>query len=836
MYPSHLVKLPSKYSSDSLGSKGENLQTLIDWGYHVPLTYCLMTSAYHEFIRRNNLREFIDDTLSFGPDSASEKAEIIKSEMMDGEVPEEIIGELSGNGIYGEDDRLWAIRSSSNYEDLLFASFAGLYETFLNVQGKHKIEKAIKKCWASLWNEKAISYRDKYNLNHRDAAMAIVIQSMVDAEYSGVIFTRDPKSINENEMIIEYCSGFGDDLVSGRTIPNFCRINRSSKRIIYSEGEKYKRLEDERVIDICRLASNIEKEFGSPQDIEWTFDGQEFFILQARPISTGHGNNIELKQIWTRANVGEVLPNVITPLTWSIFQATLLDQPERALKYPEEDEGEDKGRSGIDVLKGRVYIQMQTFLDAYCYLPYVTPEIMYNVLGVKIPENTTPYKRPGGIKVRLAQAFFFLNAILLHPFVSRRGQKICAPVIQAEDGVEKAIKWNARCFRVHLKFTGYAIAAYAFLKKILSAEIPGEVDKVMARLMRGTGDYQTATQGRVLGEIAQFVKQNPKLREMVEKNSFWKELREDAETIPEGDQFLRMVETFLDKNGARATGEFELLVPRWREEPFLIIAFIKQLIASDPGKKEFEDSEVRNKSLQETIQRVKKSINNPHRRWLFMRVLESYRAFSTQRENLKYKLMEGYYLLRKMYLRIGEDIQNRSFLKNANDIFFLTSGEIHSLIQGKTAKEIDKLIQERKERHKLWESEDAPEMIIGRHDAMRVGEDRGLNGIGCSAGIAEGIARVILNTTESGSLNPGEILVTKFTDPGWVPLFLVCKGVVTEIGGFLSHGATVAREYGIPCVANVTGVTTLVHSGDLIRVDGERGQIVILQKQTSHSD
>jgi len=208
-----LVKLPSKFSAEYLGSKAANLQILIDRGFHVPLTFCLVTGAYHEFLRRNNLKVFIEDTLNAGPESISEKAEIINREMMDGKVPEEIIGELSGNGIFEEDERLWAIRSSSNYEDLPFASFAGLYETFLNVKEKLQIEEAIKKCWASLWCERAILYRDKCNLNHRHAAMAVVIQSMVKAEYSGVIFTRNPKSMIEDEMILEYFHGVGEKLV-----------------------------------------------------------------------------------------------------------------------------------------------------------------------------------------------------------------------------------------------------------------------------------------------------------------------------------------------------------------------------------------------------------------------------------------------------------------------------------------------------------------------------------------------------------------------------------------------------------------------------------------------
>jgi len=220
---------------------------------------------------------------------------------------------------------------------------------------------------------------------------------------------------------------------------------------------------------------------------------------------------------------------------------------------------------------------------------------------------------------------------------------------------------------------------------------------------------------------------------------------------------------------------------------------------------------------------------------IFRHLLEAYRSFATFRENMKYKLMEGYLEIRQVFLETGKELTNRSLLAEKEDIFFLTPAEIDACVRGEsTIDATNHLILNRKQNHSHLKEERVLDFIVasdgGLEDHENLGSDHNtLTGVGCSPGVAEGFARILHDISEASLLKAGEILVTPHTDPGWTPLFLTCKGVVTEIGGFLSHGATVAREYGIPAVVNVTGVTQKIRTGDLIRVDGEEGVITILK-------
>jgi len=764
----------------------------------------------------------------------------IKDIMMRGTMPDVVTRELSSNGMFKNHEISWAVRSSSNVEDLSTASFAGQYDTYLHVRGQKDLEKSIKKCWASLWNERALSYRDKFSIDHYDAAMAVIIQHMVEAKYSGVIFTRDPKYPEIDEMILEYCPGMGDELVSGRITPMMCRLSRPSVSVISPITMEVKGLETHQLDDIGRLALNIENDFGCPQDIEWVYDGTEYHVLQTRPIVKAKNELIELDQLWTRANVGEVLPDVITPLTWSIFRATLLDQPELALQFqgPVTD---DSDHTGISVLKGRVYIRLKGFLDSYCYLPFVTPKIMYDVLGVQLPKNASLYERPSGILVSLAKVLYFLNATLLFPIVERRVARLKPPKIQSLDGIKEVLQWTAKCFKLHLRITGYTIASFACLNTLRDPE--KEADKVtgvMTNLLRGPGDYQTAAQGINLWEISRSIKQNNTLKRLIETDMTWGELKEVAQLTSDGRELLHKLESFLQENGARAAGEFELSVPRWREDPSFVLHIVRRLLESDRSINVVSNILSGNKHGEKILREAESTIQNPFKRLLFRVVLGSFTVFSAQRENLKYQLMEGYYLLRTLYLNLGEELQRRGLLEAREDVFYLTAQEIEALKEGILFSDTYSKINSRKEERSKWKAKPAPDLLLKAGHSFEINSkeiysNAGLRGIGCSAGIVAGYARVLFDVRDSTSMKQDEILITRFTDPGWTPLFLTCKAVVTEIGGFLSHGATVAREYGIPCIVNVPGVTELVRTGDLIRVDGGNGKIEILKKKDVES-
>ncbi|MFA5014641.1 MAG: PEP/pyruvate-binding domain-containing protein [Actinomycetota bacterium] len=823
---SYIADLNYVIDKDFIGLKASNLFLLLKAGFNLPQTYCVNTLAYQDFIKFNNVSNFIKEVTGNSSLSNRDKSYKITRAIRGGIIPKSICKELRDvRGSNGGDIR-WAVRSSSTMEDLPGFSFAGLYNSYLNVKGEGEILEAVKNCWASLWNERAIAYRNKNNLADTNISMAVIVQEMVPAECSGVIFTNDPVNVKLDRMILEYCNGLGELLVSGKVIPVSLSIERHNLSIL---GDKQSlagaNLNIENIGKIAEIALQIENYFGCPQDIEWAFSKNKFFILQSRPISAYKVGIINTDQIiWTRANVGEVLPDVITPLTWEIFRATLLNRPQLAMIKSDKEEG--MHNPGIRRIHGRAYIRLNAFLASFCYLPWVNDNTLRQVLGVNLPGVTNKYKKPKGIAVRLAQGLFILNVFGLWPRISLMAGRLPDLPAGKKATIQSLIVWNARCFQLHLKATAYAIGTFGMLTFFLKRWIPEETDGLVSLILTGHENLKAAAQGFSLWQLAEKARKDQDLRQILLENSSWPVIQEQLSHVKEGKLFLEMFDSFMASNGARAAGEFELAVPRWREDSSFVLEVIQRFITTDNQWSPILVAQEKKEKQEKAILNILSSLR-PHRRWLFKRLLTSYSNFSTLRENLKYRLIEGYASLRLIFLKTAKELVKNGRLLEDTDIFFLTPLEILDI-----QKETNFLLQinERKSQHAKWKSENAPELVQENEQEIRETATEQMIGIGCSPGIVEGSARVIMNISESHTLKVGEILVTPHTDPGWTPLFLTCKGVVSEIGGFLSHGATVAREYGIPAVVNVKEATKIIHTGDTLIVDGDKGTIIIKQR------
>jgi rifampicin phosphotransferase len=824
----YLYIISDRVMPDRFGVKGKNLHALWANNFSVPLTLCLTVEAYNDYVRINQIESKTEEILKHPDMATNQKSARIVDLIVSSNIPEEIYEEVVENVYLKRMDSKWAIRSSSNMEDLPGLSFAGLYESYLNVQGLEQILEMVRRCWASLWNERAILYREKHDLDHRKASMAVVIQEMISPRYSGVVFTRHPTDATSDEMLLEYCEGLGEDLVSGRIKPYTCRIRRSGSSIIQLNGEDEGGLPDEQLVKLSKLAFSIEECFGPPQDIEWAYDRKGFHILQTRPITQSTRlHQIALDKLWTRANIGEVLPGVVTPLTWSVFSAILLGSPlsSSGIALPE--------NMGIRLIKGRAYLRVDSFLNSFCYLPFVTPETLEKVLGLKLADHSGSYRRPKGFLVRLAQGFFLLNVTGVIPYLAIRIKKML-PLNKAKNkGLEELLRWNIRCFRLHILCTAYAIGTFATINFCLNKWLsPSQAGNILPLILIGYEDLQTAAQGRTLAELALHVQEYPALQKLVEEETEWPESGRRFEAVEGGPQFLSMIETFLETNGARTAEEFELALPRWRENRAFLLAVIRKFIEARSSNFRFSDQGNRQRQQEEAVSKVM-SVLPAFRGLIFKRLLSAYKNFATLRENMKYRLMEGYSEIRKVFLETGRELTSRSLLADKEDIFFLTPVEIDACLRGESTMDAtNHLILNRKENHSRSKEEQVRDFILDSggglgEPANRVSSNNMLIGVGCSPGVVEGSARILHDISEANLLKAGEILITPHTDPGWTPLFLTCKAVVTEIGGFLSHGATVAREYGIPAVVNVPGVTQKIHTGDLIRVDGTEGSIAI---------
>ena len=823
-----LVGITHSKVTDRLGIKGDNLRNLLCEGFAVPETHCLTAEAYEFFLERNGLWGKISPILCNHDISSYMKAKQIRQIFLGATIPGEIQEEIIEDSIMSKGSGRWAIRSSSNFEDLKMASFAGLHDTYLNIEGYDQIVDAIKKCWISLWSERAIVYRERHSLDHSAAVMAVLIQRMVEAKWSGVVFTVHPLSSQSNTMLIEYCDGIGEALVSGKVTPKTVSIEKETMSVSHSEDSEAIFFEYDQLLKLGKLSLKIEETMGSPQDIEWVHDGTSFSILQSRPISSNAISQVTTPdKIWTRANIGEVLPDAVTPLTWAIFRTTLMGQ--KLSEKTAEEGANDRKFDQIALINGRGYVRLDLFLDSFCYLPFVTPEIMNLVLGVKMPANIKDYERPRGIVVSMAKGLFLLALSGIFPRLSWMAKSLPSLAAAKSGGLEKIIEWNRLCFRLHLKCTAYAVGAFAFLVCCLRRWIPNNIEELIPLIMVGNADLQTAAQGTNLLDLARYVNDQPALKKLMFDSQNWIRVESQLASINGGAKFLSMLEGFLAQNGARAAGEFELAVPRWREDPSFVLMIIKRFLSAADSNFIFPDQRTRLKKREKAIGEIADQLT-PLKRCAFFRALRTYRNFSTFRENMKYRLMEGYSELRNRFTAMAKTLVNASVLSEEADVFFLEPQEIKALMNARCGDEgITRLAAERRKQYEMLKKEPAPDLMFYDMFTTNHSVVGRMSGIGCSPGVAEGIARVLKDISEATLLEPGEILVTPHTDPGWTPLFIICKGLVTETGGFLSHGATVAREYGIPAVVSVAGATEKIKTGDLIKVDGNRGMVVVVE-------
>ena len=825
----YLYLISEQVNLDLFGVKGENLSVLEANGFPVPLTLCLTVEAYNDHLKANQITDKIREILCSPDFTTSEKSARIKRFIMSGDVPDRIHTDLLENSYLKKADSEWAIRSSSNMEDLPGLSFAGLHESYLNVKGLDQILEMVKHCWASLWNERAVLYREQNNLDHTKASMAVIIQQMVNPRYSGVLFTRSPIHDCSDEALVEYSDGLGEELVSGKIAPRSCRMGRNTRSIQYLNNTLKGNLPDEELTRLFTLALSIEDRFGSPQDIEWAYDIAGFHILQTRPITEPRGpRETGLDKLWTRANIGEVLPGVVTPLTWSVFATMLVGRP---LSSPETDLPKEMG---IRLMKGRTYIRVDQFLNSFCYLPFVTPEILEKVLGLRITNNSSSYTCRRNLPIRFAQGMFLLNVAGIIPYLGMRVKSIPPTREKDHRGLDTLLRWNARCFKVHLLCTAYAIGVFAIISSCLNRWLsPAQAAKTLPLILIGHEDLQTAAQGRTLADLALFVQEHPALLELLEEFTEWTEVSRRLETVEGGHEFHSILEAFLQVNGARTAEELELALPRWRENPTFLLSVLRKLIEARRANVPIINRQSRQCQQEEAVWATL-SILSPLKGFVFNRLLHAYKDFSTLRENMKYRLMEGYSQLRAAFLETGRMLRDKKLLAAEDDIFLLTPGEVDACLRdGGTADAAEELIRKRKQALSRFRDQEAADLVIDDQKSVREFENRvpsgdALTGVGCSPGIAEGPARILHDIAEAEFLRAGEILITPHTDPGWTPLFLTCKAIVTEIGGFLSHGATVAREYGVPAVVNVTGATRRILTGDLVRVDGTSGVVTII--------
>jgi len=841
------------------GSKAFNLACLSRLGFPVPGGFCIKADAFQEHLKVNNLSAGIESALSRFDSAAAD----VKKTILSG-IRQNIINAPLAENLKTQIERHYsqlsakyvAVRSSATAEDLPKHSFAGQYDTYLNVKSAAECIEAVKKCWASLWTDRAYEYRKNNGIDHLSVNMAVIVQELIEADISGVLFTADPVSGYKSRMVIETVAGLGDKLVSGEAVPQRFVIDKKSFRIVRKMRGQTADIDDVIIKKLAKLAKKAEEKFGSGQDIEWAIKNNKIYFLQTRPITTIPPlKSWEERQVWTNANTGEVIPDVVTPFTWSVvepFAKKLFNSFIGLFGFDLED------NPVIGVISGRLYFNINTCVGVLKHLPEklqlrvddmfggehrkLFEEDLLDILQEDIPNIKF------SIRKFMASIPVFIFSFLFHgdknikSYISRLSAGSDSlekrqfdimdedELVKTFNSMEQNFEFSLANFISILKGFRCYLMLNAVCKKWLKDET------LAGRLLIGAGDMEDAQAGIELWKLGQQAHKFNEIEKLILSGDSWRDIEDKLTKNPAGREFLKSWNTFMIRHGHHVRGEAELFNPRWSEMPDYILKLVCGYIKDIEKYNPVENQNRQKLESQNLFKQCCKNLTNPLKRMFFIYLLNQTNQGIAFRENWKNQLVRRMAALRKMLLWFGNVLVKQGAIEKTDDIFFMEYQEIALVLRHKADFDIKKIISERKKEYEKNKSIIPPKVIVGKFDIdnfvpkeEKINADKKLfRGIAVSHGKVKGRAKVILRANTDECVKAGEILVAPFTDPGWTPYFITAAGIVMDMGGQLSHGSIIAREYGIPAVVNVGPATKIIQTGQMLEVDGNKGIVRIL--------
>jgi pyruvate,water dikinase len=850
-HKTNVIPLRSAAELATVGGKAANLARLIAVGAPVPDGFVLTNTA---------LQHFVAEQEALPPDVDLAVLEGWRSGFADGPV---------------------VVRSSAVGEDSQDASFAGQLDSVLNVTTADSLRRAILQVWASQWSPRVLAYQSSRNTYLH--GMGVVVQRQVDAAVSGVLFTASPNAASQ--MLLEYCEGLGDTLVAGEVNPGRVTINRADltwTRVAAPEEATAAEdllLNDHQIATLGRLALRIEQAFGGPQDLEWTIDRSgRCWIVQTRPITvTGFGTATTSDGpgvLWTNANVNENFPQPICPLLYSIARVGYYHYFRnlgRAFGISEQrlTKMEPALRQIIGVHGARMYYNLTNIHTVLRTAPFgrLLAASFDQFTGAE--QDGKEKARVGAAESRVARvrelAVIAAKTTWQYLFLTRRVEQFEARVDAFAKRTHPAALAGKRAdglledFRgfLHIRYHGWkdasladagSMVCYGALQRFLASAFPGEDQQAFHNtLLKALPDLVSSVPPLKLWELSRMVNRDPALRELFSST--------DASTILSriGDsrfaEFRTAFEAFLENWGFRCSAELMLTIPSFQENPEPVIELLKAYAARDGESpadqlRRQADGRVRDTAAMLSILR-----RRPVARFApFVRqstvagILLRWTQRSIQlRERARLKQALLYSRLRRISLALGARLSADGRLAQAEDLFYLTADEVDLLVSGGEMfpGQTRELVTLRRRAHDELSAQTPPDSMrlqsgayLDASPAPRsepCGEaSDALTGVGACGGRTTARAAILLDVTQSHRLNAGDILVTRQTDPGWGPIFPLISGLVIERGGMLSHGAIIAREFGIPSVVGVKDATRRIQHGGSITVDGDRGLVHVV--------
>ena len=889
-----------------VGGKAANLGELASAGLPVPPGFCLTTAAYQRALAASGLEDIFTalkgtsgpkaDTgaTASGLDRLNELAARARASVIDAGVPAVIAQAV--RTAYEElgDNVPVAVRSSATAEDLPFASFAGQQDTFLNVVGVDSVLDAVSRCWASLWTDRAVTYRTTNGIDHATVALAVVVQEMVDSTTAGVMFTANPVTGNRHETVIDASLGLGEAVVSGAVNPDHFVVDTLRGEIVARilgdrqveiravPGGGTERLErdrhrlsddpapqpclsDDQVLALATLGGAVQQHYGAPQDTEWAIDAAgKLWLTQARPITTLYPQTTRTPPLpgehaFLNFSLAQGLTRPLTPMGLAgirliascVARTAAFDVPDpRSGPPPYYEAGQRiffdltavlRSRVGraivprvFDVMEARSATLMRGLFD--------DPRFTVNN---KTPLKLIRHVGPVAAKYRVPQS---LARALFRPVASMKRVEALSAELRQALAVPREATSHQRLGHVQrilgeeifatvpqvLPLPALGFAMVALVKRLLGEQAPYDQ---LQTVLRGLANNVTTEMDLALWQIASEIRKDPvAVASMVDQTAAQLVEKYRAATLPPVAQ--SRVEEFLRTYGHRAVAEIDLGMPRWSDDPTHILGVVANYLRLADGAESPDQQFMRAaRDADEQVARfvARARAKSPLHMAVVKIALDRTRRFAGLRELPKYNLVLGLSAAREQLLLIGKELELTHRIERAEDVFCLDLDDVEVALAGDDLRETVSQRravygQELRRRHiprVLLSDGTEPEATAGGTGGKQppgAVHPGNLSGSPASAGLVSGPARVIMDPV-GARLEPGEILVAPSTDPGWTPLFLTAGGLVMEMGGPNSHGAVVAREYGIPAVVGVPDATSRISTGQHITVDGAAGTV-----------
>ncbi|MFF4596818.1 rifamycin-inactivating phosphotransferase [Amycolatopsis sp. NPDC001319] len=843
---------------DLVGGKGAHLGELsrIE-GVRVPPGYCVTTRAFRRVLAEVPAFDSALDRLArLDPDDRDQIAELsaqIRAVVSAAAVPDDVAAALIAPL---EPGAAYAVRSSATAEDLPTASFAGQQDTYLNVVGPAAVLEHIRLCWASLFTDRAVTYRLRNGFDHGRVHMAVVVQRMVLPEASGILFTADPITSNRKVTTVDAGFGLGEALVSGLVNADSYRVREgeivektvSAKQLaihavpgggtredaIAPEEQERPALTDEQVLELERLGRRIEAYFGRPQDIEWCLAEGDFQVVQSRPITTlfpippaaDDGNHVYL-------SVGhqQMMTDAMRPLGLSVWQLTT--------PRPMAEAG---SRLFVDVTPG---LATKAGRAGYLEMMGASDPLMRDALQTVLDRGFLPEPTDGGaapLPFGVAPEPIKTDSAIVHELIAENQASLAALErgIREKRGAElfdfiladlqelRRLLFNPRSHQAIMAGMDATTWLNDRLREWLGEENAADT------LSQSAPDNVSSEMGLALLDVADV------LRPHAEVVAFLRTVRDEGfldelPALPGGSEARKAIQTYLDTYGMRCVGEIDITRPRWSERPSTLLPVLLGNVDNfEPGaaRRRFDQGlREAGQKEQELLSRLRVLPDGGRKAEETKAMIDRLRTFVGYREYPKYGMISRYFQYKKALLAEAERLVAAGVLEAPEDSFSLRFQELHEVARTGVA-DAD-LIRRRKEQFAADQAL-TPQRVLTSEGETVSGSYRGsdapagaLPGLPVSTGTVEGRARVVLDLAEA-DLEAGDILVTAYTDPSWSPAFVTIAGLVTEVGGLMTHGAVVAREYGLPAVVGVNRATRLIRDGLRVRVNGTHGYVELL--------